>query len=209
MNNYYIRSVIGGIFGIGIFLWVYLGIAPSGFSINKITISSIIGIIATIGFQVLLPYKRTLEDEIQNISKISNINSQEVANIIHSAQEKISRIEKANIYIKNQKLQKRIKSIITISSQIIDGFIEDPDDIKRSKAFLNQYLEQTSDLVEKYVQLERKNTSFEEINKKFEETLSEIETAFKKQYDRNISDDVFNLDVDMDVLNKMIKQEGF
>jgi 5-bromo-4-chloroindolyl phosphate hydrolysis protein len=43
---------------------------------------------------------------------------------------------------------------------------------------------------------------------KFETTLDEIEKAFEKQYERNLSDDVRGLDVDLKTLNTMLKEEG-
>lgn len=210
--NSYARELAGGACGSAAFAYTYLGVtAPAMFPFSELVIPAGIGLITTLGFQTALPRKRVLADKFENISLESGLSSQDVANVIGEANTKIERIDQASQNLKDNNTRKKVNNISNLATQIIEGFIEDPSDIRRSRTFLNQYLNQTADLVERYVQLERKDDSVEkvkEIKSKFGETLNEIEAAFKKQYERNLSDDVLNLDVDMDVLNKMLKQEG-
>jgi 5-bromo-4-chloroindolyl phosphate hydrolysis protein len=174
-------------------------------------ISTGIGLLTTVGVQSALPTTRTLQDQLYNMSEVSGLSADEVAETVNGAKAQIKQIRETAKVISNQTVATRIGEIADVAYKIVDGFIDDPADIKRSRAFLVNYLDQTVELVERYAKLEQKDSNsdkVQEVMQKFETTLDEIEKAFEKQYERNLSDDVRGLDVDLKTLNTMLKEEG-
>lgn len=210
--NAYGRAVIAGVAGSCAFLYAKTGIpAPEMFILSDWAVSGGIGLLTTLGVQSALPTTRTLQDQLHNMSEVSGLSADEVAEVVNGAKAQIDQIRSIAKTIKKQSITSRITEIADVAYKIVDGFIDDPSDIKRSRAFLINYLEQTVELVERYAKLEQKDSnsdSVREVMQKFEATLDEIEKAFEKQYERNLSDDVRGLDVDLKTLNTMLKEEG-
>jgi 5-bromo-4-chloroindolyl phosphate hydrolysis protein len=210
--NAYGRAVMAGVAGSCAFLYVKTGIpAPEMFMFSDWAISTGIGLLTTVGVQSALPTTRTLQDQLYNMSEVSGLSADEVAETVNGAKAQIKQIRETAKVINNQTVATRIGEIADVAYKIVDGFIDDPSDIKRSRAFLVNYLDQTVELVERYAKLEQKDSNSDkvrEVMQKFETTLDEIEKAFEKQYERNLSDDVRGLDVDLKTLNTMLKEEG-
>jgi 5-bromo-4-chloroindolyl phosphate hydrolysis protein len=210
--NAYGRAVMAGVAGSCAFLYAKTGIpAPEMFMFSDWAISTGIGLLTTVGVQSALPTTRTLQDQLYNMSEVSGLSADEVAETVNGAKAQIKQIRETAKVISNQTVATRIGEIADVAYKIVDGFIDDPADIKRSRAFLVNYLDQTVELVERYAKLEQKDSNsdkVQEVMQKFETTLDEIEKAFEKQYERNLSDDVRGLDVDLKTLNTMLKEEG-
>lgn len=209
--NSYGKQILAGVAGSALFLYTKTGIpAPEMFMYSDWVISSAIGLLGTIGFQTALPRTTTLQDQIQSISEGSGEDVNQVAEVIEFGRTKVSSI-RGYINQLPEETRDKVTYIADTAEKILDGFLDDPSDIKRSKNFLNHYLESTEDILNKYSTLYEKGASvqkFNQLKQKFDTTLDEIGQAFQKQYEKNMQDDMFNLDVDLDVLKKMIKQEG-
>jgi 5-bromo-4-chloroindolyl phosphate hydrolysis protein len=131
--------------------------------------------------------------------------------IINESENKIREIRSYTMKITNDNVANEVRNICRVGMQIVDDFKKDPADIKRSKQFINYYLDSTLKVVRRYVDLsdERKKTpEVEESLKRVEGMLQMITGAFEKQLAKLIEDDVLDLDTEVEVLEKTIKMEG-
>jgi 5-bromo-4-chloroindolyl phosphate hydrolysis protein len=161
------------------------------------------------GLLLVLPRKKNLEDELAQMSGYSGPHAAEVAEVIRAGMEKIDQIRQQGLKLKGE-AETKVERIAGIAEEIVLGFKEDPSDIHRSKHFLLHYLDATLEILQKYNELQSKRIGpqIQAVLEKSEETLSEIEAAFDKQYQRNLSNEAMELDVNLDVLKNMIKSEG-
>ena len=98
----------------------------------------------------------------------------------------------------------KIKIIANKADQIITLIEQDPADINRARKFLNVYLSGARKVIEKYANTKNahKNTN---ISNHFGEILSQIDSTFEQQIEYLNQDNLFDLDVDIEVLKLQLK----
>lgn len=114
------------------------------------------------------------------------------------------RADKASVKTKLQDISRTVENIL-------ENFKKDPKDIKAAKNFLNYYLDATINLIGKYEDLSTRRVKSENIQAtlaKAESLMNIIRESFHKQYEKLLEDDVMNLDVEIEVLEKTLKMEG-
>ncbi len=82
-----------------------------------------------------------------------------------------------------------------------------PATIRRTKKFLLVYLDGASKVTAGYASTHQQVTSIE-LEQNFRNLLDSIETVFKEQKDKLLEEDLFDLDVQMEVLANQLKNEG-
>src|SRR5690606_27202466 len=103
----------------------------------------------------------------------------------------------------------KIQRICGISNRIINNFKTDPRDVKAARTWLNQYLDQFHNIVYKYVKLSAGSKVVSGKSRdEFIHTLEVIEESFLNLETKLVSNDFDALEVDMQVLRSMLKQEG-
>ena len=113
--------------------------------------------------------------------------------------------------IEKPSVKSKVRDICVTVENIMVNFEKDPKDIKAAKNFLNYYLDATIGLVEKYKDLSSRNVKSDNIQAtlaKAENLINIIRESFNKQYLKLLEDDVMNLDVEIQVLEKTLKSEG-
>lgn len=139
------------------------------------------------------------------------ISGETLNKVVSEVSEKLKTLESNKNRIKKAQVRSKLDEICSSVRKILDNFKKDPKDIKAAKNFLNYYLDATITLVEKYVDLsskEARSQNIEETLAKAENLLDVIKESFKKQYIKLLDDDVMNLDVEIEVLEKTLKMEG-
>nr|WP_305910298.1 5-bromo-4-chloroindolyl phosphate hydrolysis family protein [Methylomarinum sp. Ch1-1]MDP4522635.1 5-bromo-4-chloroindolyl phosphate hydrolysis family protein [Methylomarinum sp. Ch1-1] len=116
-------------------------------------------------------------------------------------------IEQANDKIENPELNQRIERICEIANGILAEIEADPRDIRRARKFLNVYLDGARKVTEGYARTHRHSQSGE-LEQNFRNVLATIESVFQEQKQKLLEDDVFDLDVQIEVLNTQLKREG-
>ncbi len=112
--------------------------------------------------------------------------------------------------IKNKIIAGKIQEIIDVIEKIFDDLRKDPKDIKAAKQFLNYYLITTINIIKKYIDLSSHNVKSNKVDntlKRVETLLDTIKTAFEKQLEKLLSDDILDLDSEIKVLEQTIKLE--
>jgi len=124
---------------------------------------------------------------------------------------KLSEIKSLGKAIKQQNLKEKITKICEITEKILAEVKRDPSDLKRAKQFLNYYLDSTIKIVSTYVKLattEVNDKSIKDYMVKIETMLDTLAQAFDKQLAMLLSNDVMDLDVELSLLESMIKSEN-
>ncbi|NOQ13404.1 MAG: 5-bromo-4-chloroindolyl phosphate hydrolase [Methyloprofundus sp.] len=133
--------------------------------------------------------------------------AEEISATIDEAEEQIAGIEQANKDINNRLFNQRIHIICDHAREIVVMLEEDPGDIRRSRKFLNIYLDGALKVTEGYADMQRKHQS-EQLAENFENVLQTIESVFIEQKQKLLEDDVLDLDVQIEVLAAQLKHEG-
>ena len=131
----------------------------------------------------------------------------EVRQTIDEAEVTISSIEQSAREIRNFEFTKRIRRICEIARDILTMLEEDPGDIRRARKFLNIYLDGAQKVTEGYAKTHQHQPS-QKLEQNFHNVLETIETVFDEQKDNLLANDVFDLDVQMEVLATQLRKEG-
>ncbi|GGH11947.1 5-bromo-4-chloroindolyl phosphate hydrolysis family protein [Paenibacillus segetis] len=125
---------------------------------------------------------------------------------VHAEQIKqyLKLVEDAGVY-------EKILEICDTSDRIFETLHSKPQSVKVIRQYFTYYLETTSKIIGKYVELKRQNIrdqEVEEIITRTESDLDLIAKLFQQNLKKLVSDDVLDLDVELDMLQSMLKSEG-
>lgn len=116
-------------------------------------------------------------------------------------------IEQAKQNIVQAELNQRIDNICKIADDVISELEADPRGIRRARKFLHVYLENVQQVIQGYAKTHRQAGS-QTLEQNFTQALDAIESAFKEQQQKLLEEDVFDLDVKIEVLTAQLKREG-
>ncbi|HPQ86953.1 MAG TPA: 5-bromo-4-chloroindolyl phosphate hydrolysis family protein [Gammaproteobacteria bacterium] len=138
----------------------------------------------------------------------NDINDAEKAlEILQESEALVLSIEKSAKNIKNREMNFSLEKITALARDVLNVLYENPGKITKARRFLNTYLTGAESVVERYSSA-NKDDSYKKLDENFKEVLGNIENVFAEQYEKLISSDVFDLDVDIEVLNTLLKKQG-
>lgn len=186
--------------------------APIPFSLpgGELALSGGLAGLCWLGSMATLPRARSLQDELKAMAGDSRIDVDRVAGVIEQGRARIAAIRTAMTGLPAA-IARRIERICEIAERIVDELRADPADVARTQPFLDHYLAGARELVERYAALHGRAADtprLGEIQARFEPLLEELETLFVKQYQRIVENEARSLDLEIDVLSRMIKAEG-
>jgi len=146
-------------------------------------------------------------EERQKISAAYGYSGDEIRKALQGSSRIIRNIEQANDRIRNTELNKRIERICQVADNILAEIAADPRDFRRARKFLNVYLDGVLQVTQGYAKTHQQSHSGE-LEQNFRNVLDTIETVFQEQRQKLFEEDVFDLDVKIEVLNTQLKQEG-
>ncbi len=167
--------------------------------------SLLIGAVTLIGFYLAYGVD-PIRDKNSDVSLGSN--ADEVFAALEAAEEKIEAIKNARKDIRNLEFKQHLTRIINTAREILDTIEEDPGDLQRARKFLKVYLDGTRRVTESYVRTHKNDATTAELDKSFQRVLESIEKTFKLQQQKLKQNDQFDLDVQIEVLQTQLKQEG-
>lgn len=166
-------------------------------------------LLAFAGLQLALPRPRTVLDEVREAG-IAGMDEAEAAQMIADARGRVERLDALCAEV-GPDIRPMVCEIAEIGRRIVDGFTDDPGDLQRSRTFLRHHLGGAIELIEKYVKLSEKaqfSDSANEVLGKFADGIADMKALFKEQYEKNLSDDVADLDVHLEVYRNLANREG-
>jgi hypothetical protein len=123
------------------------------------------------------------------------------------AELRILAIEKAALRVGNQELEERLRRIAGQGRAILAQILERPDGRFRARKFLDVYLEGAERVATRYARTHRLAQG-RALEQSFRTVLAEIERVFERQLHRLSEQDLFDLDVQIEVLRKQLEREG-
>lgn len=171
---------------------------------NSLVIATLMGLGAFLGMYLSYGFDPRRE---KSAAGNHGYSTEEIARTIGEAEQIISKIEAANAMIDNREFNSRINRICDLSNSILTKIEEDPGDIRRARKFLKIYLEGAQKVTEGYAKTHQQASSGE-LEQNFRNVLESIESVFLEQKEKLIANEVFDLDVQIEVLTKQLKQEG-
>jgi 5-bromo-4-chloroindolyl phosphate hydrolysis protein len=132
---------------------------------------------------------------------------EEISATMEEAENVILGIENANNKIRNLEFNTRIDRICETARNILDDLEANPGAIRRTRKFLLVYLDSTYKVTTGYANTHLQTDSHE-LEQNFRNVLDSIETVFKEQKNKLLEEDLFDLDVQIEVLAKQLKHEG-
>jgi len=133
--------------------------------------------------------------------------TEEITKTINEAESVILSIENANHRIRNAEFNNRIDRICDTARNILIELEANPSAIRRARKFLLVYLDGASKVTTGYASTHQQVAS-SELEQNFRNLLDSIETVFNEQKDKLLEEDLFDLDVQMEVLATQLKHEG-
>lgn len=131
----------------------------------------------------------------------------EIRQALENSSRIIRDIERANGRIRNTELNRRLERICQVADTILADIAADPRDFRRARKFLNVYLDGVLQVTQGYAKTHQQTHSGE-LEQNFRNVLDTIETVFQEQRQKLLEEDVFDLDVKIEVLTTQLKREG-
>lgn len=166
--------------------------------------SILTGTAAFLGFM----FSYGLDPRKDKTGNIVGISAEEVIEALEAAEIKISGIEETKRVIKDLNVKHSIDRITKKARDILKVIEEDPADLQRARKFLKVYLDGAQRVTQKYADTHKKDATTKELDSNFANVLASIEDTFEKQHEKLKENNQFDLDVQIEVLETQLKQDG-
>ena len=193
-----ISGIASGLVMLGLFFLLHFSILITG----------VLSFISFFGIYIIFFALRPKNQFIINPGY--GITSEMVQTTLRESEEKIRELENLAKQIRSENIRSKIFHIIAIVKKIYENIRKDPEKMKIARQFLSYYFDTSISIVKKYSQLSLQDVQTPEISKallKAEDMLSSIDIAFEKQLAKLLSNDVMDLDVEIETLEKTFKAE--
>ncbi len=159
------------------------------------------------------PSSRSSSNDERNIEKeFKDIKDDRLRNILIDGSKKKLKLERIYVNISNIEVRNKVREILKITKKIFSELKKDPKDANKCRQFLNYYLDAAITIIEKYNDLSSKGSYSPEIQDtlyKAEKVLDVIIEAFNKQLAKLYDNEVMDLNLEIEVLEKTLLSEGF
>ena len=135
------------------------------------------------------------------------IGADELRAVLKEAYARLEGINEARQSIRSLEFQQRLSAIVTQSQAILKAIEEDPRDLRRARRFLNVYLDGILRVTRQYVRTHPQTQSYQ-LEQNYRALLVDMESVCREQHEKLMQNDVDDLDIQIEVLSKRLKQEG-
>lgn len=181
----------------GLFAW--MGADYGLFEAILLGGATLLGFIMYYGFD---PRK----DKHGNVS--FGVSVEEVLDAMEHAEIRISAIEQARKKINDPQIHHSLGRITDKAREILTSIEDDPTRLSRARKFLKVYLDGAKRVTETYAKTHKSGTTTQALDTDFNQVLDSIEQTFTEQHTKLLENDNFDLDVQIEVLNRQLKREG-
>lgn len=132
--------------------------------------------------------------------------------VITTGIDMLDTIRKENAAIPDQELSEQMDNLALRCEQIFRTVSETPSKAPQVRKFMNYYLPTTLKMLANYRTMQQRGVSYGEMKEARETTvhgMNLILTACQKQIDNLHRDNMLDISTDIDVLEQMLKRDGF
>ena len=133
-------------------------------------------------------------------------------NVITKGQEMVQTIMKENAAIPDETLSSQMDTLCEKCEQIFRTVSETPSKAPQVRKFMNYYLPTTLKMLANYRTMQQRGVSYLEMNQARDTTIrgmNMILTACQKQIDNLHKENMLDISTDIDVLEQMLKRDGY
>ena len=191
-NSEVVSAIVGGTFFAVPYLALSLPVLPS----------------LAIGTAAFVAGELVLKKETVQSLKETNVS---LYNTLQKAKKQNKHILDMIPMIENIEIRKNLNEINDTVNKIIKTIEKNPDKEKKLKNFFDYYLPVTVKLVDRFDEIENQNISSRDSKRFYEstsKTISEINDVFKKFLNNLYESDMRDTNVEIKVLNSMLKADG-
>ena len=135
------------------------------------------------------------------------IAADELRSVLKEAYGRLDGINEARQSIRSVEFQQRLNSIVKQSEAILRAIEEDPRDLRRARRFLNIYLDGILRVTRQYLRTHPQNQS-DQLEQNYRALLIDMERVCRDQYEKLRQHDADDLEIQIEVLSKRLKQDG-
>lgn len=145
-------------------------------------------------------------DEVTSAS-FGAVKDQDSKEILALSEQSIINIEQSNKHIANRELSDYLNNIVKTSRDVVNTLVNHPEKIPQARRFLHSYLGATESVIKRYADT---HTLVEDdkLEQNFKQVLQNIDQVFNEQNQKLLQNQVFDLDVDIEVLNTLMEKQG-
>ena len=132
--------------------------------------------------------------------------------VITTGQDMLETIRRENAAIPDQELTEQMNNLCIKCEQIFRTVSESPSKAPQVRKFMNYYLPTTLKMLANYRTMQQRGVSYGEMKEARDTTvhgMNLILTACQKQIDNLHRDNMLDISTDIDVLEQMLKRDGF
>jgi len=137
----------------------------------------------------------------------SDVNSEQLVAALEEGYKDIAAIETASSRIRNSEFRERLDRITILAERILAHIESDPRQLRRTRKFLNVYLDGVQQVTAGYARSHASGQT-RELEDNFRRTLVSIEQVFTEQYQKLHESNLLDLDVQIEVLRNQLEREG-
>jgi hypothetical protein len=152
-------------------------------------------------------YGRDLRPRPIEVAVVDGIDRAAVTLQLKQAYGRLRGIEAASRSIRVPEFRERLARITGIGHSVLAEIERDPADAPRARRFLNHYLDKAEQVTVEYARTHR-DAQRQPLEQNFRQLLVDLERTFDEQHRKLLERELLSLDVDIEVLNARIKNEG-
>jgi 5-bromo-4-chloroindolyl phosphate hydrolysis protein len=168
---------------------------------SNIIISIFLALLGIVG--TLLYYG--LDPKEDKIPQQAGVDMKKMLQELQEAQKKLNTLKEKKEAIKDTQLEEALDKAIKKAQHILETIKSDPKDIRVARKFILIYLDGIKDVIEKYHSIDKEHLD-DSFRVRLIELLELASSKFDKELDRLKSNEVFDLDVQIDALKKQLKE---
>ena len=189
-------------------VWLIYTLLTGLHSLSQVLVCAALSVAAYFLMKAAFPGK-TVQVEVPEADP--DTGDAELDEIILQGRESIKKIRLLNGKIPDAKISSLLRDLEDTTRKIFHQLEADKAQVKQCRQFLNYYLPTTIHLLERYVELQDQGSgtgSVREAMRKIEETLSTVNSAFRRQLDNLFEKDVVDITAEITVMEQLLKSQG-
>jgi 5-bromo-4-chloroindolyl phosphate hydrolysis protein len=196
-----LKGILSGSIGAIVFI-TFLFVINIGFLVSAIA--------GFVSFGATLLIFNSLSQSNTTI-EVQSASDQFYRNALKEGYQKVDEIRLEVQKINDLKMKEQGEELIEICDKIFRKLEEDPKDMKAVRQFFTYYLDALLNILQKSNQISNNGLKGDEvarIHAQINQHLDSLKKIFEDKLNKLLEDDFMDLDIELQMLNKMMKAEG-
>ncbi len=172
---------------------------------NGVMLSTLLALFFMIGFYLYYGFDPT-EDKVGELG--IGVTAEEVIEITGRAKKSVGHLKNIRRRIEDTEVQKMIDAVVSETEDVIEAIEKDPNDLSKARKFFNVYLHRTEQISKEYLKNLENDNIDDTLRQNFKTLLQSVTETIHEQKARLDEEDITRLDIQIEALNKQLKNEG-